>query len=212
MSEITATREGKTVRTGKVRVSYLNWKTPKASMNPGGEPKYSAALLLPKTDETGTLKALKAAAIHAGVEKYGTAEKVTEMLRTGVLRSPFRDGDQENAKREAQGKRPHEEWKGVVFVNVSSTDAPQVVDRNKRPIVNAAEFRSGDFALAHVNAFCYAKGGNTGISFGINAGFQKVESGPPLGNRKDAQDAFDSVEGDEEEAAGSPPTGDGFGF
>lgn len=212
MSEITATREGKTVRTGRVRVSYLNWKTPKAAMQPGGEAKYGCSLLIPKDDTTGTLKALKAAALFAGTEKYGDEAKVTEMIRTGVLRSPFRDGDQENAKRVAQGKKPNPEWQGHMFVNVSSTDAPQVVDRNKRPIVNAAEFRSGDYALAHVNAYCYAKGGNVGITFGINAGFQKIESGPPLGGRKDAQDAFDSVEGDEEEAGGTPAGGDGFGF
>ena len=57
------------VITGKVRLSYANLFTPKASED-GGDPKYSVAILIPKSDKA-TLNKVKAAieAVKAAIRQ-----------------------------------------------------------------------------------------------------------------------------------------------
>ena len=78
------------VITGIVRLSYEHVWEP-ASIN-GGEPKYSASLIIPKSDKK-TVKAIEEAveaAITEGIGKFGGKKP-----NKAALKLPLRDGDTE---------------------------------------------------------------------------------------------------------------------
>ena len=75
-----------TITTGKCRASYCNIFVPKVGVD-GGDPKYSTAVLIPKSD-TVTVEKIKAAikaATEAFSQKFGKAP--------ASLKQPLRDGD-----------------------------------------------------------------------------------------------------------------------
>ncbi len=107
------------VVTGVVRLSYEHVWEP-ASIN-GSNPKYSASLIIPKSD-TKTIAAINAAvdaAIKDGAAKFGG-----KIPPKGALKLPLRDGDAE---------RDDEAYKGAYFVNANSTTAPQIVTAPSSP-------------------------------------------------------------------------------
>jgi len=110
-------KESKTkVITGKIRLSYANIWKPK-SIN-GGDPKYSASLIIPKSD-TKTLDQINTAiecAKQDGKGKWGG--KIPP-----VLKLPLRDGDEERPDDEA--------YKNSYFINATSATPPGVVDRDR---------------------------------------------------------------------------------
>ena len=99
----------KVVTGPNIRFSYANVFEPR-SMEEGGKAKYSASLLIPKTD-TKTVNDVKAAikeAFEAGVSaKFGGKRPVD-----GTWKNPLRDGDAERPDDEA--------YKGMFFVNANS--------------------------------------------------------------------------------------------
>lgn len=156
------------VVTGKVRLSYAHLFEPK-SIN-GSEPKYSTAILIPKTDKA-TLKKIKAA-------QKAAAEEGKHKFKGGVvpknLSTTLRDGDEE------QDTVANPEYAGHYFMNVSSKTKPNVVDLDLNPIIDAGEVYSGCYARVSLNFFAYNASGNQGISAGLN-NVQKVADGEPLG-------------------------------
>lgn len=155
------------VVTGKVRLSYAHLFEPK-SIN-GSEPKYSTAILIPKSDEDTIKKIRNAqkAAAEAGKEKFNG--KVPANLATTL-----RDGDEE------QDTVANPEYANHYYMNVSSRTRPQVVDRDLNPILDAGEVYSGCYARVSLNFFAYNTAGNKGISAGLN-NVQKIADGEPLG-------------------------------
>lgn len=170
------------VITGKVRLSYAHLFKPHA-LDESQEPKYSACLLIPKSDKA-TLKKIKnavEAAKKAGAGKWGG--KIPANLKL-----PLRDGDVD---------RPdQEECVGHYFVNARSNTAPGVVDKRLDPIMDSTEVYSGCYARASINFYAYNTAGNRGIACGLN-NIQKLEDGDHLGGRSRAEDDFDVIEDDE---------------
>ena len=109
------------VITGVCRLSYANiWQA--KSIN-GGAPKYSASVLIPKSD-TKTVAKVKAAiqaAYEEGEGKLKGNGKTAPSLAS--LKTPFRDGDTERPDDEA--------YAGHWFINANSNTAPGVVDANR---------------------------------------------------------------------------------
>ena len=101
------------------RISFAAIFEPK-SIN-GSEAKYSVSCLIPKEDKKALLaihKAIEAAKEDGKVRKW--SGKVPPNLKM-----PLRDGDID---------RPDDEnYTGCFFLNASSKDAPQVVDRHVQP-------------------------------------------------------------------------------
>lgn len=100
------------VVTGIVRLSYEHVWEP-ASIN-GSTPKYSASLIIPKSDKK-TIDAINTAidnAIRDGAGKFGG-----KIPNKAALKLPLRDGDIE---------RDDEAYKGCYFVNANSTSQPQI--------------------------------------------------------------------------------------
>ena len=111
------------------RLSYFHGWEP-VSIN-GGAEKYSVSVLIPKSD-TETVSAINAAidaAIEEGVAKFGGKKP-----NKAAIKLPLRDGDVE---------RDDEAYKGHYFINANSTTAPQIVDRQVKPILDRSEVYSG---------------------------------------------------------------------
>ena len=164
------------------RLSYFHGWEP-VSIN-GGAEKYSVSVLIPKTD-TETVSAINAAidaAIEEGVAKFGGKKP-----NKAAIKLPLRDGDVE---------RDDEAYKGHWFINANSTTAPQIVDRQVKPILDRSEVYSGCYARVSLNFFAFNSNGNKGIACGLN-NLQKIRDGEPLGGKSSAASDF-STDADED--------------
>ena len=177
------------VCTGPVRLSYVHLLEPMVPSD-GGEPRYSAALIIPKTD-TKTLKDIRAAedaAIQLGRSRFGWKENTQASLKR-----PLHDGDIE---------RPDDEnYAGAYYINASSRFAPQVVDRRLRQITDREEVYSGMYAKVTFELYPFSVNGNNGVGCGLG-NVQKVRDGVPLSSRPSARDDFEALDDDEEEENG----------
>ena len=172
------------VITGIVRLSYEHVWEP-ASIN-GGDPKYSASLIIPKSDKK-TVAAIEAAvdaAIADGIGKFGGKKP-----NKAALKLPLRDGDTE---------REDEAYKDSYFLNANSTTAPQIVDRAVRPILDRSEVYSGCYIRASLSFYAFNTNGNKGIACGLN-NVQKVKDGEALGGRTNAVEDFSALDGEAED-------------
>lgn len=163
------------------RISFANIWQPK-SIN-GGEEKYSVSCLIPKSDKATLLK------IHKAVEAAkadGKSRKWNGKIPPN-LKLPLRDGDID---------RPDDEnYAGHMFLNATSKDAPQIVDRKVQPILDAMECGSGDYCNVSVNFYAFNANGNRGVAAGLG-NIQKVKDGERLSGRSDAASDFDELEDD----------------
>lgn len=167
------------VVTGTVRLSYEHVWEP-ASIN-GGEEKYSASLIIPKSD-TATVNAIQKAvdaAIEEGLAKFGGKKP-----NKAAIKLPLRDGDAE---------REDEAYQNSFFVNANSRTAPQIVDRSVQPILDRNEVYSGCYIRASISFYAFNSNGNKGIACGLN-NIQKIRDGEPLGGHANAADDFTTVE------------------
>ena len=167
------------VITGVCRLSYANiWQA--KSIN-GGAPKYSASVLIPKSD-TKTLAKVKAAiqaAYEEGEGKLKGNGKTAPSLAS--LKTPFRDGDTERPDDEA--------YAGHWFINANSNTAPGVVDANREPIYDTSEIYSGVYARVSLSFYAFNSNGNRGIACALQ-NIQKVRDGEALGGKSKAEDDF----------------------
>jgi hypothetical protein len=155
----------------------------------GQEAKFSIVMLFTKKTD---LKELKRAAFNAATEKWGDKTKWPKQLRM-----PFRDGDE---KSDLMG------YEGTIFVSASSKQKPQVVGNKKidgqfpQLTKEDEQFYAGCYARATLIAFAYDKAGNKGVSFSLQ-NVQKLKDGEQFSGRKNADDEFDEVEDESDDAA-----------
>lgn len=173
------------VVTGKVRLSYVNiFKPRKRDDDDDASEAYSVLLLIPKSDAK-TRADLKAAIEAAKVRDAGKwGGKVPANLKLTI-----HDGD----TRDDLDEKP--EYRGMLYMSVSSNRKPGIVDRNVQPILDPSEVYSGCYARVEINAAGYNTKGNRGISFYLNH-VQKIADGEPLGGMTRAEDVFEAL-GDE---------------
>ena len=163
------------------RFSYLHCWEPD-SVN-GSEPKYSVSAIVPKSDKK-TIAAINVAIEQAkqdSVSKWGG--KVPANLKL-----PLRDGDIDRPDDEA--------YKGAVFFNANSRQAPQVVDAHVQPILDQNEVYSGCYGKISVTFYGYNSNGNRGIAAGLG-NIQKLKDGESLGGRSTAAEDFETEEDDD---------------
>lgn len=185
---------GTTVTTGVCRASYAHVfePQPEKKPKPGSKPKYSISLLIPKTDRA-TVQMLAEALKLAGEERFGPKFMADYKMKGSPYKKAIRDGDAE---------REDPAYAGHYFVNCRSAQRPAILARDARtPITNPADFRSGDYCRATINAFAYDNE-SKGVSFGL-IHLQKVESGEALGNTGPAPESvYDAIPGEEGAVAG----------
>ena len=172
------------------RISFANIWEPKA-IN-GGEEKYSVSCLIPKADKktiTKIQKAIEAAKDDGKARKWGG--KIPANLKL-----PLRDGDID---------RPDDEnYEDCYFLNASSKDAPQVVDRKVNPILDPMTVYSGCYCNVSVNFYAFNANGNRGVAAGLG-NIQFVRDGERLSGRASADADFDALEDDEDVLDGDMP-------
>ena len=154
------------------RISFANIFEPK-SIN-GSEAKYSVSCLIPKTDKKTLL------AIHKAIE----AAKEDGKTRDGDIDRPDDENYQEH-----------------FFLNATSKDAPQVVDRHVQPILDPMMVYSGCYCNVSVNFYAFNANGNRGVAAGLG-NIQFVKDGDRLSGRASAEADFDALEDDEEVLGG----------
>lgn len=171
------------------RLSYAHLFTPHAP-NEQAAPKYSATLLIPKSD-TATLQRIQAA-IQAAVQD-GVDRKVFKQAidPAHTKYPPLRDGDLPNDSGEPRGP----EFAGHYFIAAKAPvkRKPFVVDGNVQPIIDETEIYSGAYVNMAVQFFAYENSGNKGVSASL-VGVQKVKDGERLGGPlTEAEDVFSAL-------------------
>jgi hypothetical protein len=171
-----------TITTGEVRISYEHLLKPHANSTlPNAELKYSATLLIPKSDiaTKQRIDAAIQAAIQEGVStKWGG-------VRPPQIPFPIHDGDGVKQSGEPFGA----ECKGCWVMSASSKNQQEIVDTNMQPILAATEIYSGMYARVNVNFFAYNQNGKKGIGCGLGP-VQKLRDGEPLAGGVSAEEAF----------------------
>ena len=175
------------VTTNEVRISYEHLLKPYANQ-PGAEEKFSATLLIPKSDIATKQRidaAIQAAAQEGMTSKWGG-------VRPAQLAVPIYDGDGVRPNGEAFGP----ECKGHWVMTASSKQRPEIVNLNVEPIIDATEIYSGMYAKININFFAYFNSGKKGIGCGLGP-VQKTRDGEPLGGKSRAEDDFATEEDDD---------------
>ena len=169
------------------RISFANIWEPKA-IN-GGDEKYSVSCLIPKSDKKTLARIQKA--VEAAKED-GKARKWSGKIPLN-LKLPLRDGDID---------RPDDEnYEDCYFLNASSKDAPQVVDRKVNPVLDPMMVYSGCYCNVSVNFYAFNANGNRGVAAGLG-NIQFVRDGERLSGKASADADFDALEDDDEDVLG----------
>lgn len=177
------------VTTGKnTRFSYLNVWEPK-SVN-GGNPKYSASLIIPKSDRRTVDRINKAveAAYREGESKLKGSGKSVPAL--SILKTPLRDGDLERPDDPA--------YADSFFLNANSGIAPLIVDAANNRIMDRDEVYSGCYGRAAISFYAYNTSGNRGIACGLE-GLQKLRDSGNLAGRASAESLFGGLDDDDDD-------------
>lgn len=156
----------------------------------GGDEKYEITMLFPKNTDISLLQKAADAALDATYSG--------KKARPKGLKFPFRDGDEV-------------EWDGYAgctAVKATSLYRPNVVDRKLQTIDDEELFYAGCWARATVNAFCYDKKGNKGVTFGLQ-NVQFLRDDEPFTGRTTGEEDFDELP--DEDGSGGAAAPDGLG-
>lgn len=146
-----------------------------------GEPKYSAVVLIPKS-EKATLDALHKAAENAKKNKWG--DKAPRGLKVWI-----QDGDE----------KENTDFHGHYFVSAKSSTRPGVVDKHKVPIVDEEEIYGGVWAYVSVTMYGYESNGSKGVACALN-NLMKFKDGERLGGgHRTAEEDFDGLDFDDDD-------------
>ena len=89
--------------------------------------------------------------------------------------------------------QPPENYKKCMFVNATSKDAPQVVDRRVQRVTDPMMVYSGCYCNVTVNFYPFNINGNRGVAAGLG-NVQFVRDGERLSGRASAESEFDVLE------------------
>lgn len=185
MSKKTKAKNPAKAMTPKFRVSFPELYEAKA-MEEGQKAKYGITMLFPKGTNLKALEKAHDAALEKGIQDKWNGKKPKN------LRSPFRDGDEEDGYCDRDG------FPGHIFVRASSLQKPGVIDADKDRIDDPAEVYAGCYARATVVAYAYDVAGNKGVAFGLQ-NVQKLKDGESFSGRMKAEDEFDEYEDEDDE-------------
>lgn len=145
-----------------------------AKADDNGRLKYSACFIFDTDAESpegsSSLADLKNAVLAAAVAKFG--DKAKDMLKSGALRNPLRDGAQKDDKPGFGA--------GKVFFNASTLYPPVIVDASLQDILDVeGQLYPGCQVRAQINFYAYDAKGNRGVAAGLTA-VQKYAEGTKL--------------------------------
>ena len=173
--------QSRTVTIGPARVLYHDLFTPKSQGGNAEEKRYSLTILIPKSD-TASKEAIDASievsardALHS---KWNGAAPLS-------LITPIHDGDGVRPNGEEYGP----ECAGCYLMTAKSSEQPEIVDANLRPIMNPSEIYRGIWVYVSIHFFSYMRSGKKGIGCLLGP-VMKYKDDEPLGGRVTAKTAF----------------------
>lgn len=171
-----------------------------------GKKQWNVTILFPKTADLSPLHNLAAEAAKA---EWG--DKAIQMIKDGIIKSPFLDGDGKQGKSKKTGE-PHMGFPSNMFIRCTSGEdyRPKIVNGKLLPIVDKADLKSGDYGYAVLNAYTWENRENgKGVTFGISL-VLKAKEGESLGGGGggSAEDYFEKIE-DEGDAPAETKSGAG---
>jgi hypothetical protein len=140
-----------------------------------GSLKYSASILIPKSDKDTVARFNKAFEETKQANAAFFGGSIPKVLKGGL-----RDGDTE---------KDDPIYAGHYFFNANSNEKPGVVDQDVNPIIDKDEFYSGCYGRASITMYPYDASGSKGIAFGLN-NVQKLEDGEKFGGATSAAADF----------------------
>ena len=179
------------VRTSEVRLSYAHLNAPYANQTiPGATPKYSTALLIPKT-ETELMAEIKSA-IKAAAQVATSTCWGGYCLPDESLYSLIKDGD--GVKRDGKPYGPEAKGCWVLNATASENQKPTVVHiSNVKTPLAPEDIYSGMYARVMLRYYGTNKGGNK-MCCGLG-NICKTRDGEHLDNgRTDAGEDFADIE------------------
>ncbi len=123
--------------TGKVRFSFVHVFEPAETLN--GTLKYSASILIPKTDKDTVARFNKAFEDTKQANAAYFGGSIPKVLKGGL-----RDGDVE---------KDDPIYAGHYFFNANSNEKPGIVDADVNPIIDKNEFYSGCYGRASITMY-----------------------------------------------------------
>lgn len=148
-------------------------------------------------------------ALEAAKEEWG--DKAVQMIKDGLIKTPFLDGDGPQGKSKKTGE-PHAGFPGNTFIRCTSGEdyRPKVLTPQLLPATKE-DLKSGDYGYAVVNAFTWENRENgKGITFGISMAM-KARDGESLGGGGGAGDPDDYFQAIPDEGAAPAETQGGDG-
>jgi hypothetical protein len=140
-------------------------------MEEGQTEKFSCVLMFNKqnAEHMSCLQALYQQCQQVFNERWGaTPEQAPQIPMQGHDSSPIKDGD---VARNRQGfllSEKNPEYAGHYIIRAANTSRPRVVDRNLQDILEPSLIYGGCLCKVNVNAYTFNKGGNKGVTFGLN--------------------------------------------
>lgn len=172
---------------GRFRLSYANIWKPK-SFDSSQEPKYSAALLFPKSDEElySLINEAVEEAMKQGEERWGKGFRDKAKANSIVIKN----GDDKDDEAYA------DHW----FIQASSKNKPGIVGRDREPLTDEEDLVSGYYVNASINLYPYNHPVRRGIGIGLG-NIQKVRgrSEDRLIGGPSARDEFDDIQDEDDD-------------
>lgn len=176
----------KVITSTPCRLSYPALFRPKESSN-GGEPKYSATILIPKTD-VATLQTVSSA-IQKEIQEASSPNGYWKGAAPANPTVTLYDGDAPNPR---SGEPWGDECKGHYVLRTSSSNQPDVIDEFGQKAMDATKFYAGCYCYFSVNFAPYNNNGNKGIGAFLNC-VMFAHDGDPLEARASAKDDFAAI-------------------
>lgn len=203
-----------------MRLSFPNLVKPQQMEENGViKLKYNATLLWPKGAQglglfgktaSGEKVDVAALALKVATEQWG--EKAAEWIKSGIIKTPFLDGDGPQGVSKKSGER-HAGYEGHRFIRTGANEdrKPKLFDKKLNPVGDADVLYPGCFVNAVVNMYAWEHPKNgKGLSLGLNL-VQFAKDGDRLGGGgANADDFFTAIE-DEGDAPDSTTGGAGAG-
>lgn len=171
-------------------LSYPHLTQPRA-VNPGDDPKYSAAILIPKGDAQIAVLEATIAADLANAWPSGAPASAKKFLKDGAVAFP-NDPAMHNYM--------------IVSANAKADQRPHTVDSAMKPLVDPSKIFAGAMVHAAINTFTYNQPVNKGVSAGLNGVMFTGEVGPlgRLDGRPSVEQMFSGVAGAPAPTAAAP--------
>lgn len=155
------------VVTSEVRLSYVNLFEPRKIGENDKEAKYSVTILIPKNTPEGqkTIANIKAAiqkAAEKGAQKHFGGRVPTNVSNT------LKDGDTEVDDLGDLKNIKNPEYKGHMYMRLSTKFAPKVLNAQRQEILNPMEVYSGMYGKVSLTTFAYSGEGRRGVSAVLN--------------------------------------------